>query len=294
MLTRTVTQLDYLLRETLTGLYRAGWMNWSAVSVLTTLLYVFGLGWQGVWQMDQGLTALGSQLEVSVYLKPSSRGADLKNEVRQLSGVTGVDLVTREESLTRLQKEVGIQKDFARVLGSNPLVDVLHLKIQTPEAVKPVAEVVRVWPQVEAVHYGSEAAERLGQIKRVVSWAGLALLGLLAIATVAVVMTTIGLVVAARQREIEVMQLVGANPTWIYLPFVLEGLVLGVLGAAAAWSLITITGNFIQQQLQSYLPFLSLSDAAPTPWHLPVILAASGIVLGSLGSFLAVVRYAKH
>jgi len=293
-LNRTFTQLDYLLKETLTGFQRAGWLNTAAVSVLLILLYLFGLGWQGVWQVERGLAVLGAQLEVAVYLKPTARGADLVGQAQQLTGVTAVELITRDQALQILQQEVGLQKDLTGIIGENPLVDVLHLQIATPEQVQLVATVVQGWQSVESVRYGSEAAQRLGQLKAVVSWFGLLLLGLLAVAAVMVVTTTIGLVVTSRQREIEVMQLVGAAPHWVYLPFMLEGLILGILGAVFAYSLLTFTGNFVYQQTLAYLPFITFTDAAPTPWHLPVILGGTGMVLGCLGSWLAVLRYSKQ
>jgi len=288
-----LTQVDYLLRETCTGLRRAGWLNTAAVSVLLILLYLLGLGWQGVWQMEQGMTELGAQLEVSVYLKPSAQGRDLVGQANQLPGVVQVKLITRDQALQRLQQEVGLQKDLTGVIGENPLVDVLHLQIARPEQVQPVATVVKGWQAVESVRYGSEAAQRLGQLKQVVSWLGLALLALLAVAAVLVVTTTVGLVVASRRREIEVMQLVGASPAWVYLPFIFEGLILGGVGASCAYGLLTLTGNFLRQQLQGFLPFVTLVDAAPSPWHLPLILGGTGLLLGAVSSGLAVLRYAK-
>jgi len=291
---RFFTQLDYLLRETGTGLRRAGWLNTAAVSVLLILLYLLGLGWQGLWQMDQGMTELGAQLEVSVYLKPITQGKDLVGQARQLPGVVRVELITRDQALQRLQQEVGLQKDLTTVIGENPLVDVLHLQIASPDQVQSVATVVKGWQAVDSVRYGSEAAQRLSQLKQVVSWLGLALLGLLAVAAVLIVTTTVGLVVTSRQREIEVMQLVGASPIWVYLPFILEGLILGGVGASCAYGLLTLTGNFLREQLQAQLPFVTLVDAAPSPWHLPIILGATGLILGGFSSGLAVLRYTKH
>jgi cell division transport system permease protein len=289
-----LNQLDYLLKESITGLKRAGWMNGAAVGVLTILLYLFGLGWQMVWQMEQAMTSLGAQLEISVYLKPDAEVAPLMTRATRLVGVDQVTLTTRAQAWASLQKEGVVPQDLPAMVGENPLVDVVHVHVHSPERVAPLAQQIQGWTGVDGVRYGNEAAERLGDLKQILSWFGLALVLLLAGATVAVIMTAIGLVVAARQREIEVMQLVGASPAWVYTPFILEGVILGIVGATCAWSLINLTKEFLSQQINQYLPFISFSDAAPTPWHLPLILVGSGLLLGSSSSWLAVTRYLRR
>ncbi len=294
MLTRTFNRFGHLLEEAGTGLRRAGWMNWLAVTVLAVLLYLLGLGWQGVWYLEQGLVALGSQLEVAVYLKPSSPGNELLTQARHLTGVAQVELITRDQAWENLRQEQNLPKDFTSVLGDNPLVDVLHLKIATPDQVQTVARLVKQWPEVAEVRYGSEAAQRLEQVKQALSSFGLAVLVLLAGVAVVVIMTTIGLIVASRQKEIEVMQLVGATPIWVYFPFMIEGLLLGLVGAGLAWSLIRLTDTVIHARLVELLPFIPLTEMDPDPWQLPLLLGATGLSLGITGSWLAVVRYLKR
>ena len=90
------------------------------------------------------------------------------------------------------------------------------------------------------------------------------------------------------------MQLVGATPTWVYFPFMIEGLLLGLLGAGLAWSLIHVTGAVIHAKLVEFLPFIPLAEIEPDPWQLPILLGAAGLSLGMTGSWLAVVRYLKR
>ena len=68
---KLLTKLDYLLKETWLGLQRGSWMNWAAISTVTVLLFLFGMSLQTSWQLETLLNQFGSQLEVSVYLKPN-------------------------------------------------------------------------------------------------------------------------------------------------------------------------------------------------------------------------------
>jgi cell division transport system permease protein len=287
------TRADFILKETLTGLRRGGWMNWAAVSTLVILLFLFGFGTRLSWQLQNAVATLGSQLEVSVYLTPEASGKKLMQKVETLDGVQKVTLQTKKDALRQLQKEMGLKQDLTQTLEGNPLVDSLRVKVATPEQVTTVAEQLKAVPGVAQTRYGGEAANRLIQIDKTVRWIGLGVTGLLGFTAVAVITTTIRLVVLSRRKEIEVMQLVGAAPIWIYLPFLLEGLTLGLVAAMIAWGGLHYTDQFLAQQIQVNVPFMVLEITEEQANLLPWILVGSGVGLGSLGSLLAVSKYLR-
>jgi cell division transport system permease protein len=287
------TRADFILKETLTGLRRGGWMNWAAVSTLVILLFLFGFGTRLSWQLQNAVATLGSQLEVSVYLTPEASGKKLLQKAEKLDGVQKVTLQTKRDALSQLQKEMGLKQDLTQTLEGNPLVDSLRVKVATPEQVTTVAEQLKVIPGVAQTRYGGEAANRLIQIDKTVRWIGLGVTGLLGFTAVAVITTTIRLVVLSRRKEIEVMQLVGAAPIWIYMPFLLEGLTLGLVAAMIAWGGLHYTDQFLAQQIQVNVPFIVLEITEEQANLLPWILVGSGVGLGSLGSLLAVSKYLR-
>jgi len=285
MIRRFTTQSDYLLREALIGLWRGGWMNWAAISTLTALLFLLGLGLQVATQLDGALAKLGSQLEISVYLQPEVRAIDLEPKLRSLPDVLRVQSIPKEVAWEALQKELGVQEDISESLGGNPLVDSVRVQVARPTVVAHLAQQIQSLQGVESVNYGSEAAERLGSLQKALGWVALTLASILGISTIAVITTTNRLIVLLRRKEIEVLQLVGATPLRIAIPFVLEGFALGLLGTGFAWGLLLVTGSFVEQKRQEFLPFL-----APEPIHLPLglILLGTGTGLGVIGSLLAV------
>jgi len=290
MMQKMTTQVDYLLRETLTGLTRSGWMNWAAISTLTALLFLLGLGVQVSWQIEGILDRLGSRLEVSVYLEPEVAYPSLEPEIRALPGVVAVVGQSREEAWTSLRQELGVEGDAARDLGGNPLVDSLRVQVDEPLRVAELAERIRQIAGVEAVNYGSQTAERLARVQQAVRWASLAVTLILGAATVTVITTTIRLVILSRRQEIEVMQLVGATPLRIAAPFLLEGLFFGTVATGFAWGLLALAEHFFQRKLQQLLPFLQLPEAVPGLPPVPLLLLGAGCLLGTVGSLLAVRR----
>ncbi|MFM7447971.1 MAG: cell division protein FtsX [Leptolyngbyaceae cyanobacterium] len=294
---QSLTKLDYLLRETLLGLRRGGWMNWAAISTVTVLLFLFGLSLQASWQLESLLTRFGSQLEVSVYLDTGVQAADFKPIVATLPEVTEVTPITKEEAWASLVKELGLSdiNGATRQLEGNPLVDELKVKARSPEQVQTLAVKLKQMAGVEAVQYVDEAVQRVAQLKRGLSWVSMAVISLLTLTAIAVITTTIRLIVMARRREIEVMQLVGATTSWIYLPFILQGIVFGLVGAAISWGLIQAVQRFLAGQLAQqpeFVQFLTegLQLNSTQILLLPLVLLSFGSLIGILGSLFAVRR----
>jgi cell division transport system permease protein len=296
---RLLTKIDYLLREALVGLKRGGWMNWAAVSTVTVLLFLFGTSLQASWQLDKLLNQFGSQLEVSVYLETGVQSEDLQPFVQVMPEAIEVTPVTKEEAWNTLTREMGLSdiKGATEQLNGNPLVDELKVKAKSPEAVPILAEKLKQLQGVDAVQYVDEAVQRIAQLNKGLNWLSLVITSILSLTAIAVITTTIRLIVMARRREIEVMQLVGATSAWIYLPFILQGLTLGLIGALISWGLIRGVQHFLEElllQQPEFIQFLT-SGMQLTPREtilLPLALLSLGGSVGLLGSLLAVRRFA--
>ncbi len=294
---KALTQFDYLLRETFLGLRRGGWMNWAAISTVTVLLFLFGMSLQASWQVEGLLNQFGSQLEVSVYLDTGIQATDLRAAVAAMPGVSEVRSIPKEEAWTRLLHDLGASdiQGATHQLTGNPLVDELKVKVQSAAAMPGVAKQLATLQGVDEVQYVDEAVQRVSQLNRGLSGVSVAVISLLTLTAIAVITTTIRLIVMARRREIEVMQLVGATSGLIYLPFILQGITFGVTGAALAWGLLASVQQFLQQVLQQQPEFVQfLTEGLPkNSAHagvLPLILLGFGGVVGVLGSSLAVRR----
>ena len=294
-----LTRSDYLLRETLLGLKRGGWMNWAAVSTVTVLLFLFGISLQASWQLEGLLTQFGSQLEVSVYLDSGVQAVDLKPTVEKLPDVAAVTPISKEVAWSALLQEMGLSniKNATSQLSGNPLVDEMKVKVREAEAVPEVAKQLQQLQGVDQVQYVDEAVQRISQLNHGLNWLSLGMIVILSLTAISVITTTIRLIVMARRREIEVMQLVGATTTWIYMPFILQGLTLGIVGALIAWGCVAGVQEFLAGLLTQQSEFIQfLTSSMQLQPHqvllLPLALLGLGCSVGLLGSLLAVRRFA--
>ncbi len=293
------TKASYLLRETLLGLQRGGWMNWAAVSTIMVLLFLFGMSLQATWQVESLLNQFGSQLEIAVYLDSGVAADSLSDRISSLAQVAQVETVTKEQAWTQLSEELGIADlpGATEQLKGNPLVDEIKVKVKTSEAVPAVAAQLENLPGVDEVLYITEAVQRLTELNQGLQYVSLGVLAILSLTAIAVITTTIRLIVMARRREIEVMQLVGATSVWIYMPFILQGITFGLMGAFIAWALLVGTHQSLQRlsaQQPEFLQFLAVGLQF-TPKQLillPTALFALGGLVGLLGSLVAVRKFA--
>lgn len=275
-------------------------MNWAAVSTMTVLLFLFGLSLQVSWQVETLLNQFGSQLEMSVYLESGVSATSLETMVTQIPGVAAVQLIPKEQAWTKLVKELGLTdvEGATQQLGGNPLVDEIKVKAQKPEIVPNLATQLAKLPGVDLVQYIDEAVKRIAQLHQGLNWVTVVITAILTLTAIAVTTTTIRLIVVARRREIEIMQLVGATAAWIYLPFILQGISFGVLGGAIAWSFISLTQQFLDRLLANqpdFIQFLS-NGLRLTPYQiilLPLILVVFGAIVGLMGSLFAVKKFAR-
>jgi cell division transport system permease protein len=297
---KSLTKLDYLLKETFLGLLRGGWMNWAAISTVTVLLFLFGLSLQTSWQVEKLLYQFGSQLEVSVYLEPDIQAQSIEPLIGKMPEVTAIQTITKEEAWNKLVKEMRISdiEGATQQLGDNPLVDEIKVKARNSQVVPTLATQLAKLRGVDAVQYIDEAVKRIAQLHQGLNWISLTITIILTLTAIAVTSTTIRLIVMARRQEIEIMQLVGATSVWIYLPFILQGITFGLVGGAIAWSFISVIQQFISKLLANQPEFIQFitNGIQLTPAQvllLPLILLSFGATVGLMGSLFAVRRFAK-
>ncbi|MBR8833630.1 MAG: ABC transporter permease [Stigonema ocellatum SAG 48.90 = DSM 106950] len=289
-----ITKLDYLLKETFLGLQRGGWMNWAAVSTITVLLFLFGMSLQTSWQLEKLLNQFGSQMEVSVYLKPGALAQAIEPQVAKMPDVVDLKIITKEQAWTKLVQELRISdiEGATRQLGDNPLVDEIKVKARSSSIVPHLATQLAKLHSVDAVQYVDEALKRIAQLHRGLNWISLTITVILTLTAIAVTTTTIRLIVIARRQEIEIMQLVGATSAWIHLPFMLQGIAFGLVGGALAWSSINLVQQFLESMLAKqpeFIQFLTngLQLTTTQTLLLPLILLSCGATVGLLGSLFA-------
>ena len=273
----------------------------SLVSVLTISLSLFiGASFVlGLLAAKALLTSWGAQASVTLYLEKETTDAQARALVQQLA-VQSPDLevayVDRGLALRRLRTELGDLAGALDGLSQNPLPPSLEVTPRSallPSGVRMLAAQLRQLPFVAEVDYGREWLDKLEALAR-----GLRVFGAGALLTVLgaallVVANTIRLAVYARRDEIEIMKLVGATDSYVRAPFLLEGALQGLIGAALALGAVLAVQKWLLPSATQAFAFAA-GIRAPnlTPGHGAALLGI-GVVVGLFGSWLAVARFLR-
>jgi cell division transport system permease protein len=296
-----VVKLLYFLRAALAGLRTSPSVHAVAALTVSVALVLAALARFALEASTRTLESLGSDVEVTLYLKddvkPDQARALLTRLQREEGGA--FTLVSADEALARLRAELGGAGAVLSNLPKNPLP--ASIEVRPPadrRSVARVAEMASRWsglPGVGSVEYGREWMERLEQLQRAARGAGALAVLIVLVAAVVVVAATLQLAIYARRQEIEIQKLVGATDGFVRAPFLLEGILQGLMGAFLAagglWTLSRYLGPPLSRALAFILAGLTLPSLVDPRALLQ--LCGAGAVLGLVGSLLAVRRFLR-
>ena len=268
----------------------------SFAATMTVLIGMFLLGLLialGSWVVSWS-DHVKNQLEVKVFFvegvtpkQVNAVGVFLRADDR----IKDYQFVSRAEALQRMQKKY---PELTADLPTNPLPDSYEITPKRAEEVKQLSAAIRAkkFAGVERVKDGQQTSKRILQVARVIEVVFLVAVFVLLIASVLLIANTIRLSIFSRRREIEVMKLVGATNWFVRGPFMVEGLLCGLVGALAAIVLLLIGKEVALPSILGHID--SSNDVKALGFTLTaMILLAVGLVVGALGSGLTLRRYLK-
>ena len=235
------------------------------------------------------------KIEISVFLNGRASAADAKAVVTKLRSdprIKSVVFVPRSEGLRQMRERLRGQIDTS-LLTTNPLPDALRISVVDPENVRAVAAHIRTVPHVETVEFAQDAVQKLLRISGVLGRIGLGIVALLVFTAAIIISNTIRLTVFARRREIAIMQLVGASSWYVRMPFIVEGLIDGVLGALVALAVLEVARYELLPKLALALPFLPMHATDIDALTFSIRLVGVGAAVGFVASWLSVGRYLR-
>ena len=292
-----ISTAEYFVTESLNSIRRNGLMSLASLMTVALSLLILGVFIILVMNLNHMASVLESQVQVTVYLQDTLKEVEVREigtRITKLPGVTRVNFIAKEEAMNRFKQRLGEQQGLLAELGeANPLPNSFEVKLDRPERVKPVALAIAQLKGVEAARYGQEVVEQLFSLTRMVRIFGVVLILFLGLAALFIIVNTIRLTVFARRREIGIMKYVGATDWFIRWPFIIEGVLLGFLGACIAVLPLTQFYSMMTGQVYESLAFLPLLPQYPLMGYVNIFLLLAGMTIGVLGSMISVKKFLK-
>ena len=289
------SQMSFVVRRALSNLRELLWTHMLTSGTMAMTLFIFGSFMLLETNLQSLLKGWGDQIQLNAYLERGlgvSETESLLNRVRALPEVLRVRHITQEQAWRDFHAALGAQSNVLDGLPADVLPSSLEIAVQpafrdTP-LVERLAARLKLEKGITLVEYPRDWIDRLSLLVLAVEWMKWILAAALFAITFFIVGSTVKLAILARRDEIEIMQLVGSSRTMIQAPFVLEGMVLGLVGGVLAVAGLWGAFELAQQKF-------SLSGGmwgAPNQWQFldingMALILLLGWFLGSAGSLFS-------
>ncbi|RDB60493.1 ABC transporter permease [Gordonibacter sp. 28C] len=300
-----MSSFAYFLKESLTGFTRNLSTALGSIVTIFLSLLIIGVFLVGGLVVENVVSGVENEVSIAAFVADDASQSDIdqvESYIRGLDGVASVGFTTKEQALENFRSTS--TTDIIDALdGQNPLPASIDVELSDPQLVEQVADSIRnnaTYQKIygydtvdESLKYGQKTVEKLFTLTNYVRYIGIALIVLLIFIAMVFINNTIRLAILARRKEIAIMRLVGASNGFIRGPFLMEGALHAVIGSLLAVGVLELLRNMALPKLQSALPFLSFDVSLNMFLLIYVALVVAGLVIGLLGSALAMRRYLK-
>jgi len=278
-------------------------MSMASVLVLVSCLMLIGLVFLASVNLNGLFSEFSSRNVIMVYLNPGLDEEQIEELGRHIENVPNVKasrFISSQEAYERILRNN--DGNFALLDGEDTSFLPSAFEV-SPAGLETFDETVELLegldPGITSVRHFREVAQQLGALERALGIFGAAVIGILMLVSVFIISSTVKATMYSRQQEIKVMKSVGASAAFIRWPFLVEGMVLGVLGSAISLVFVFLVYLLLGQAMAPLFArllgggFQLVSFTAYLPWLLPGFLAV-GVLTGGGGSMLSITRYLKE
>ncbi len=281
----------YVIRDT----FRLVSRHWglSILTLVTAVSLFFLLGSSALFSLNvkNFVSEVEDDLVISVFIKEGEDASNLVASIQDLDYVNDIKVIPPDKGLELLRAKLGNQARAVTLIGENPLPWSVQIKVVKAGFVTPLVRDLMAFPDVEEVVYAGHLAEKLSKVSSMMNRVSLAVLILAITITALVLYNTVKIALYSKQKEIEVMLLVGATHTYIALPFVLQGMILSTMGSLIAVMMIAGSYSSITGIVLSTLPFMHIVNDPVLIMRFYLVITGTGMTLGWLCSWFAVHKY---
>lgn len=288
--------LSYFVREAMRRMWVSKRTSFVAVAMIAMSLLIFGSFLLVAENLGRAVAAAGGTSRINVYFDVDATPQQIAAADRWMAAhreFARRRLVTKEEALARFRRDFANLSDVVGQLDENPFPPSFECEVAPNAAQSPAfaaaADELRSLPGVEQVQLDWEWMAKLKKLINVVNIAGFVTGGMLAIAAAFTIANVIRLTMMLYREEIDIMRLVGATERMIRGPFLIEGILQGLLGAALALALLFAAFTAARHFLAPASSLLwGVLVTGFLPWQKLLALLAGGMLAGYLGSWLSV------
>ncbi|MCD8067555.1 MAG: permease-like cell division protein FtsX [Lachnospiraceae bacterium] len=287
-----ISSLGYTIKEGFVSLFRNKWYTLASVATISACLFLLGAFAAIMLNLQYIVNNVQREISVTVFFQSGTTEEEmlaLRDQLILKDEVDHVDYTSADEAWESFAEELGVT-DYLDGFVDNPLADSASLTIYMSDVTmqSELVDYLESWDIVRRVNKSELAATTLGSLNSLVGIASVGIIGILFLVSVFLISNTITIGISIRKEEINIMKYIGATDFFVRFPFIIEGMLIGLIGTAIPLTalyfvynnvIIAIVTRF--SSLSSLLGFLDVMDVFQILVPLSV---AIGVGIGFLGS----------
>lgn len=286
----------YFIGQAVSSLWRNGVMSFASIAVLMSLLVVIGGFTMLVVTIDKNLEQFGVLNQIVVFCDRDAdeeKIVEIGETLERLDNVDTVARITKSEGLRQMQEESDIYDDVTE--ENNPLSDSFVITYFDNDKVPELDYQIRQIEGIIKVNNRLDLATTIESLKHGVMLIFVWFLAILGVVSIFIIINTIKLSVFARKNEISIMRYVGATGWFISLPFIFEGIIIGLFASASAYFIEWYVYSYIETAVVTeYLQMIEIIPFADIKLTVLWGFLGIGIITGVIGSSISLGKYLKQ
>ncbi len=282
----------YLFSEGVKNVWKNRMMSIASVGVLIICFILTGVFTLLSISIKNTLKSIESRNTIKVFLKDqveTEEAVNLESKLHEIDNVASCRFYSREEAQEKYKEQLG--DIYEQMKERNFLPHSYYVTLKDLSQYKETVAEIKELPEVDIISSRVELFDKLTKFNRFISSVGLVLTLVLALIALFIITNTIRLTMYSRRQEISIMKSVGATNTFIRIPFIIEGMVIGIFSAIVASFSLNVFYNFIVESVRKNISFFYTPVLHNLVFYLLVYFTIAGIVFGVIGGGLSIRKY---
>ena len=288
------------IRDAFYSVFRNFSLSLASISCITITLLVVTISIILTYNVNNFSSLVEKDITIVTFLNVDIDEEGRNNVQKEIEKLPNIESIEYQDKVDITKDMMKSSETFKNIMGSwsneeNPIQSTSLVKVKDIEKIADTAKKIKKIDGVDALKYGEGMVEQMVSVFDIIKKISLGIVVALIVVTAFLISNTIKITITSRKREIDIMRLVGASNLNIKIPFIFEGLFLGIMGAIIP-IIVTIYGYVSLYEKfngQVFSPFIKLIKPEPFVYKISLVLLAIGILVGMFGSWKAVRKHLK-
>ncbi len=286
--------LSYLIKEGFKNVKANRIMSIASVCVLVSCLVLTGSAVLFSMNVSSLVDKVGDSNETTVYIDDNVskvEAAYIGREIKKISNIASAEFYSKKDAINEYKDKLG-EEVFDNLKDDNPLPDAYKISMKDLSKYKQTIDKIMKIKGVDTISNRSDIAEKLTELDNLVKTLSTWIILALAVISLFIISNTIRATMHNRRFEISIMKSVGATDAFVRIPFIVEGMVLGFIGAVISTISLIFLYDGIMNIASNLIPFKAI-PIFDVIWYIALVFIATGIIIGALSGFISIRKYLK-